>query len=90
MSNPTVVEYCECAVPKIVFDNETDQSICTQCGGVLKYGSERVIVNMAMVRIGNVVLELVELNKVQSKLIDDLIKLMQDWADVLTPPSEED
>lgn len=91
MSQPSVIEICICAKPAPLFDDESGQYFDSDCGGLLKdrsYGSERVIVNMTMVKIGDKILELEELNKLQSQQIGELKQLMADWAVVLVPPEE--
>lgn len=88
MSKPNVVEICICTVPTPLFDDESGQYFDSDCGGLLKdrsYGSERVIVNMTMVKIGDKLLELDEHLDYEKQLVADLTKLMQDWAAVLTP-----
>lgn len=91
MSKPNVVEICICELPTPLFDDESGQYFDSECGGLLKdrsYGSERVIVNMTMVKIGDKLLELEEHNKLQSQQISELKQLMADWAVVLTPAEE--
>lgn len=97
MSKPNVVEICICETPTPLFDDESGQYFDSDCGGLLKDRSnpfatkefgERVIVNMAMLKITDKLLELAELQKHQTGLISDLSQLMMDWAAVLTPPEE--
>lgn len=90
MSQPNVVEICICDKPTALFDDESGQYFDSDCGGLLKnrsYGSERVIVNLAMLKVGNLSLEIEELSKLLLEKTEELNKAMADWAVIL--PSEE-
>lgn len=49
------------------------------------FDNDSVVINLAMIKIGDKALELEELNKLQAEQIKELQKLMSDWADVLIP-----
>lgn len=51
--------------------------------------SEDVIINLAMLKIGDKVEELEEHLAYERELIAELKQLMREWADTLAPPIED-